>query len=383
MNILLQWARAATPADVAAAFHHPWLWAGGRSYWPAYPYYRPVMMAIWYAEYHLFGEHNTPWQVVSLLVHVGSCLLFLSLLSRIFVSPLAGLAGTLAWGLRHDIRLVIEWTPAQTDLFATLFVLAGLLAVKLFLDQGAKKWLVGAVPLMLLAMFCKEVAYPAPLLAVALIVHSTGLARPQRAALVAGALALFALVLAWRTWMLHGTGFLPGGTPDVILSARGLTAIAMRWSLLLLPYSLLPRTTPGGWVALLAAATVVLAFLCGRKRWWAGVFVFIAGMTLVTMASGGPVVWFNVKHWRGLGTGLFCLGAAGLVLWRRPREAALTAAWGLLAVIPVYHIFYNPSGNLTHLPFTCWGLAWASLVAALLPRPAGARPFPGDGIGIE
>ena len=158
-------------------------------------YYRPLPMAVWW----LLGRADlgpAPFAALAFVLHAGAAALTAALL-RALGRPAAVAIGAGALVLLAPQNLeAASWFSASTDLFATAFLLAALLAAV----RGRR---LAAAAATLAACLSKETAYVLPLLTLLLLRE-----RPRRARLVAAAsqLAVVAAVIAARTAVLHGWG---------------------------------------------------------------------------------------------------------------------------------------------------------------------------------
>lgn len=95
-------------------------------------YFRPLVLALYSAEIHLFGATPMPLHLVSLALHLANTLLVGSLASRLqrntpaTHSRFAIALAMLAYGLHPALVEPVVWISCQYDLVATLFVLLAL-----------------------------------------------------------------------------------------------------------------------------------------------------------------------------------------------------------------------------------------------------------------
>lgn len=165
-------------------------------------YYRPVISAAYVLQRAAFGLDPLGFHVVNLLLHLACVLLgYRWLVRRVGASEPATLVATaLACALFavHPSRPEsVTWISGSTDLWMTLWLLAGLEAW----DRRTRGWRVAAIPAFALAALSKEAAWlvPALLLIDALALRPAEERRREvRAALGAGVAhaALLALRLA-------------------------------------------------------------------------------------------------------------------------------------------------------------------------------------------
>ena len=158
-------------------------------------YYRPLPMLVWW----LLGRPalgSVPFAALALLLHAGAAALT-ALLLRALGRPAAVAGGAAVAMLLAPQNLdAAYWFSASTDLFATVFVLAALIAA-----VRGNPWPAAAAALA--AYLSKESAYVLPLLALLVL---RGVPWRRRLLVVAPQLALLAVVLAARSGVLHGWG---------------------------------------------------------------------------------------------------------------------------------------------------------------------------------
>jgi hypothetical protein len=345
-------------------------WAGYR----IFSYYRPITSLAMFAQFRLFGEHAFSWQVVSLLLHMASSVVFILLVRQLSGSSLAALLGGTSWAFRGRMELAIAWTPAQTDLFAGLFSLICLFAVAKYLQGCGLRWGVASILFGLFALGSKEVALILPGLTTIIAIYFARAGR-RRAAVIVGSWVILALFLVWRYHCLSGLGYLP------VLASHGNKPASPPWGTylnmwirFLLPEPLGPATilsSVGVWLFSIASiAALRLASL--RSRAW--VAVAVVGFIPLTLLMDSWAEWMNLETYEILiGAIVWTFALAVAVKWKRAFLAA-TIAWGAVAWLPVSHTVYNACGNVTYLPDTYWGLLWACITAGLLAAVAALTP---------
>lgn len=125
--------------------------------------YRPMLYMLYMAEYLSFGLKPFFFHVVNIIAHIGnSTLVFLTALfllekqGRRAVIP--ALFAAFAFGLHTINSEVVNWVSASTELFFTLFVLAGL---NLYLRRPS---VLVSVPFFFIAILFKETAAALPII---------------------------------------------------------------------------------------------------------------------------------------------------------------------------------------------------------------------------
>ncbi len=188
-------------------------------------YYRPLPMMVWWLLGRLGGGSRFPFALLSLALHIGAAMLLAELL-RALERP-----RVVAWGAAALMFLAPQnldtalWFAANTDLLATVFVLASLL----FVVRGRG---VLAALAALAAFVSKESAYVLPVLAAVVLWSRPEVASPDLASsdlapsrwrslvAIAPQLAALAGVLVVRRIVLHGWG--GGAEPRPSIAGMGL-----------------------------------------------------------------------------------------------------------------------------------------------------------------
>jgi hypothetical protein len=167
-------------------------------------YYRPLPMLLWWCLGRLAPGAVWPFALLALVLHLGNAALVAALLDALGrPERVAWSAGALFAVLPQNLETAY-WFSASTDLLATAFVLGCL--VSLLRRRTAL-----AAALALAAYVAKESSFVLP--ALALIVLVVEAARKDATGARGGWLlpvlplsALLAIVLAFRTHVLHGAG---------------------------------------------------------------------------------------------------------------------------------------------------------------------------------
>lgn len=166
-------------------------------------YMRPIGVGSVQLERLLLGESPVVPHVTNALFHLGSTALVYALTSRVATSRRAGFAAAILFALHPMHSPTVSWISARFDLLFTLFLLAGLLQYDTYRRSGGWAPLAGSLVMFTLALFSKETALCAPLLAIALDFASGR--RPRvRTAVPFG--VLWVAYLALRYQMFGGLG---------------------------------------------------------------------------------------------------------------------------------------------------------------------------------
>jgi tetratricopeptide (TPR) repeat protein len=262
-------------------------------------YFRPLGLALFLCEAHLFGTNAAPFHAVSLLLHVANAFV-LSLLAKEWFSaknekPLWVPAfAMLFYGLHPTLIEPVSWIAAQCDLLATFFVFAGLLVNLRVNRVGLRSVLLGLF--CLFGLLAKESAAAFPILVVLsdFYVHASGtqsLAGRTRRTIADNAATyafLAAAVLAYlifRHAALGGAGFSISATPPMRYLQTVAFLYVQFWQLVISPVMALSPTHTKlsldlGHVSAatmtyctLAIAMMTVGIFCAVRRWSSGILV--------------------------------------------------------------------------------------------------------------
>jgi hypothetical protein len=281
-------------------------------------YYRPLPMLVWWLLGRP-GAGSAPSAALALTLHAGAAALS-GLLLRALGRPAAVVVGAAVLMLLAPQNLdAAYWFSASTDLFATVFVLAALLA-------AVRGHHVAAAAVGLGAYLSKESAYVLPLLALLVM---RGLPWRRRLAAVAPQVVLLAIVLAVRAAVLHGWG--GAGDARAGFGAK-LLQIAAGLAHVFTGDGVVPEPLAFGLGTAIVALAAVAAFRARREpdaggRWLP--FAFCACAALPLFAAGWPV---GARYFYLPSAGLAWAAAEGLAQVRAGTAARATIAAVLLLV---------------------------------------------------
>ena len=324
-------------------------------------YYRPVTSVAWWLEYTVFGENQSAWQCVSLLLYLGGITLLFLFLCRLFGNGIAPFVGVGVWAFREKTVLLIQWVPAQTDLLAGFFALLCLYFWDRFLLEKKQSFFTIAFLMCLLALGSKEVALVLPLICAALAAYR----RDKRWAIWAvGCIVFLALFVYLRSIALGGTGFIPG---DKVGSSHGgiEATSAMRNVIQFLIPS--PIGIGAAIISPLFLSLTTIALWLMRKRSVVLLFaVAIAGIILTTFALGGIEWWFVPQTLPALFSGMICILLICFAIRWEPHSALFAFIVGVIFSVFAIRVVFNSVGNVFYLPHIYWAIAWTTLVTAVL-----------------
>lgn len=337
-------------------------------------HYQPLSWMSLGLDYLVWGMDPFGYHLTSLVLHAVNAVVFYFLATRLLALALsagredfsvhAGAAFAAVLFAVHPLRVEsVAWVTERRDVLSGLFFLSAIFAyvkaATAATEAGYRRWMASAVGIYILSLLSKAVGMSLPVILLALDVYPLGrlpadprkwLGEPFRKALrekvpfvllaaATAVLAAFAQTGAMKPVSEHG---LTGR-----LVQAGYSLAFYIWKTLvpvgLSPlYELPPFFRPGDWIYVLSglsvlAATVALVFF--RRRWPAGLAVWVAYLALVLPVSGlaqsGPqLVADRYSYLACLGFALLAGGGLALV-WRRwlfftaaaqPLAAALLVA---------------------------------------------------------
>lgn len=104
------------------------------------PNWRPLTMAVYYAEFHLFGMDAMAWRIVNLSVHVATVVLLyalvLSISKRVFVAA----AAALIFGVSASAVHTVTYITAFPHVLSQFLLIGSLLSLHLYVQGGERKW---------------------------------------------------------------------------------------------------------------------------------------------------------------------------------------------------------------------------------------------------
>lgn len=360
---IIKGAEQAGPLDVLRWHVDVWIEADS-------PYYRPLVSALFYAEYQFFGTSWRPYCIVSWLMQAGICVLMLLFMARLWShwSPTRRmLPGILAvalftipcettvdgphWGNRGIARGLMPYWPSQTDFGALLLSLLSLLLLDLWLAKREKRsLLIGAAAAFVAALGFKEHALILPLLAVALALYR-GMPLKPTVALGGAGLAVSVVFLVLRRVFVPEAWSPDFDGPMHVLTKAGIYLCEPLTAVLRIDAEWVVVTSAG-----LAAAFVVGIW---RPRWvWVMVIGTLAALLIPPAAMGGNVALITIpaelwRVWRITSTFIALL----IAIEARGRGPTLLLLASLLIIhLPVLHV--------TGPHYYYWPVAWWSMFNA-------------------
>ena len=122
------------------------------------PNWRPFTAVVYVAEWNIFGMNATGWRAVNLAIHLSSLALLYTLVTRVTQRPAIGAIAALIFGVSGSHFDTVNYVTALPHLLATAFILASLLAIVSYAQDGERNpaayW--GAFALFFMAFLTNE-----------------------------------------------------------------------------------------------------------------------------------------------------------------------------------------------------------------------------------
>jgi hypothetical protein len=122
------------------------------------PNWRPLTMAVYYAEFHLFGLDALPWRIVNLSVHAATVallyVLVLSMTKRVFVAS----AAALIFGVSASAVHTVTYITAFPHVLSEFLLISALFSLHRYVESGERRaaWYWGAFALYIAGFLANE-----------------------------------------------------------------------------------------------------------------------------------------------------------------------------------------------------------------------------------
>ncbi|RMG24071.1 MAG: hypothetical protein D6724_06970, partial [Armatimonadetes bacterium] len=105
----------------------------------------------------------------------------------------------------------------------------------------------------------------------------------------------------------------------------------------------------------------------------------LGGLVAVALLLGDAAWLLLGSTWAGLLSGAWCFLALVFAFSVDRPRGWFVLLYGFAAALPLYHVVYNPAGNVTYLPGTYHALLWGWIVATAVSALSGTLrlSFPG------
>lgn len=308
------------------------------------PNWRPLTGAVYAVEWNAFGLNATAWRAFNLSVHMSSMVVLYTLVARVTRRPSIGAVAALVFGVSGAHFDTVTYITALPHVLATFFMLASLLAMVSYTQDGERNKAAYALSFALftLAFLANEGAFVyAPVIvgAYAAFAARRWLRAPQR--LVLHAIPYVALASGWLLFyeacdcqQLKFDGYFWG--------AHVFSNYAVYFSWIAFPARAMPLDPDAMRWAI--AAVVATALLAAVVR--------------------GP----NIARVAALGIVLALLPFVPVEIWTASRYSyASVAFFAIVASIAAYWAFdrARSSHPLARVPATLVALAFVAAVAGL------------------
>lgn len=102
------------------------------------PGWRPLMGVVYAAEWRFFGMNPAGWRAVNLAFHLGSLAVMYALVTRVTRRPAVGAMAALVFGVSGAHFDTVTYITALPHVMATFFMLASLLAIISYAQDGER-----------------------------------------------------------------------------------------------------------------------------------------------------------------------------------------------------------------------------------------------------
>jgi hypothetical protein len=315
------------------------------------PNWRPLTGAIYMVEWNLFGLNAMAWRAVNLAVHLGSMAVLYALVLRVTRRPAIGALAAIIFGVSGAHFDTVTYITALPHVLATFFMLASVLAIVAYVQDGERSprafW--ASFALFALAFLANEGAFvyaPVVVLAYALFARRWRSA-PLRLALHAAPFA--ALSGGW--FIFYQTADLPQLKFDgYYWGSHVIDNYAIYLSFIAYPARAVPLEPDAvRWVialAFVAGAAAVAAFGTNFMR------VCVLGIGVALLPFAPVAIWTASRY------------TYGAVAFFAPVAAIL--AYGMFDRVRNTHLYVR-------IPATIVGLAFVAAIAGLYSWQTYAR----------
>lgn len=315
------------------------------------PNWRPLTGAVYAVEWELFGLNATAWRSVNLAIHLGSMALLYALVLRVTKRPAVGAVAAVIFGVSGAHFDTVTYVTALPHILATFFVLASLLAIVAYVQDGERNpwafW--GSFGLFTLAFLANEGAFIfAPVIVLAYMLFARRWHRaPARLALHAAPFA----ILSGGWFVFYQTADLPQLKFDGYYWGPHVAEnYAVYLSFIAYPARAIPLEPD-------------------TLRWIIAAAMAVTGIVLAACGSAFARVC-------ALGIALALLPFVPVEIWTASRYTyAAVAFFAPLAAIAAYWLFDRARAAVpaVRLPATALALAFVAVVAGLYSWQTSAR----------
>jgi hypothetical protein len=250
-------------------------------------FFRPVGYLSYWLDYKWAGVEPVRWNLWNIGLHLINTALVWMFARKLCCGAWGAFIAALLFALNGTRCETVAWVGARFDLLATFFALTALLAIIRFVDEGEIRWLVFGCLCGFAGFLSKESTYTLFLLVLLIMPFRDGSRRFRIIRSAALLLIVCGIVLAGRTYFLHGLGGYTTNTGSfTVLNfsvMRSLKALLFRqWAILLFPLNwtstdlLLKLTLP----ILLIASAAMASYSAARRTLLATTLLWVIAAVL-------------------------------------------------------------------------------------------------------
>jgi hypothetical protein len=279
-------------------------------------FFRPVGYLSYWLDYKWAGFEPVRWNLWNIGLHLINTALVWTFARKLCCGAWGAFVAALLFALNGTRCETVAWVGARFDLLATFFALTALLAIIRFIDRNEIRWLVFGCLCGLAGFLSKESSYSLFLLVLLIIPFRDVSHRSRIVKSAVSLLVLCGIVLAFRTWFLHGTGgYITNAGSFTVLNfsaMRTLKALLFRqWAILLFPLNwtstdlLLKLTLP----ILLIASVAMASYSMARRTLLATTLLWVIAAVLPAqhlLLIGQDLSGSRILYLPAVGFALFC-----------------------------------------------------------------------------
>ena len=134
-------------------------------------YYRPILLISYILEYPLHAQNPQGYHLVNLLLHIACCFLVLKLLQQLLKNHLHAFFLTMIFAVHPVLSQAVVWIPGRNDTLLMLFLASFFISYLQFIERKKPLYYILQLLFLGLALFTKESALAAPIMAVMITVY--------------------------------------------------------------------------------------------------------------------------------------------------------------------------------------------------------------------
>jgi len=127
-----------------------------------YGLYKPLVLASFAAEYHMFGLNPRPYHITNLTLHLINTLLVFLLILELGFPPWTAFGVSLLFGIHPMHVESVAWVTERKDMLYGLFFIGAMLAYTRYLNTKSKTAYIWSVVFFPLSLMAKPMGLPLP-----------------------------------------------------------------------------------------------------------------------------------------------------------------------------------------------------------------------------